>query len=380
MNKRLGNIAFFIGLPALFLIYIMFLTFGYSIGLQDSLEGFGPISLTVISLIIAFALWFLAVLIAFIRSEVGTFSARFYFSTILTIFLLFFSALGMINATFFYFEGRAVLNDTLRNAQDSTSQLISFANKNLPSGEFEQFEKSLTAKIDSLVSEFKNPVSCGIGKFGRNIIKELSDDLPDFRILRGTESSALDCKNTELLTTLGDQYRKTGIDQIRKSSAYVNLKVAERERILSNVHDFETDSERVFTDISSAIPGITLNFHGASPATGSIIKKFEALDTNYRSIRTDISTFFEGDVELDNNLNLTNARSMGSFIATFSSLVQRVSDTGYSSLLTVFVYFLFPIGLDLLIIGVIRASLRRRTYLFTNPNSSRSGQVRYLVS
>ncbi len=217
------NSIYYVFFPIILLSYLFIVISGYSIGLSKSLPDIDARISILFAVIIGLSLWAMAVFIARLHGFDATHTTAKFIKGGLFIILLSASALGIINAAFFYFEGATVLRQAVERSERRVSDLQNLSNRELPARDFIAVSDKVMSLVAQLQSEVENggtrafpgarPAEtmplCGVGSRARNAVDQIRVYLPEYPILNGSESGSLNCRDQGAVRTVSEQYKRT---------------------------------------------------------------------------------------------------------------------------------------------------------------------------
>jgi hypothetical protein len=380
------NSIYFVFFPLVLFLYLFIVISGYSIGLTKSLPGIDSrISLS-IAILIGLLIWIMAVFIARLHGFSASDRTAKFIKVGLFLLLLLVSALGIINAAFFYFEGSTILRQAVERSETRASELQSRSNDQLPPREFIAIKDKIMSLVAELQSEVENAGAlgngaqlCGVGSKARSAIDQIRTYLPNYAILAGSESGTLNCRDREAVQKVSQLYKRNAEIMLTNIPLYSELRVGERQQLQDSINSAAEGLKPRFTQLRRDIASLSIVPHEESPAVQRILGELESIESQYSNFVRQLTNILKLPPRtVPETLELDSARKIGSFISTLDVIFDRISKRQAS--LATALYVLIPILFDLMLIAIIYVVLTRVRK--PGPASGRiyRDRVRYILS
>jgi hypothetical protein len=359
------NSVYFVFFPIILLLYLFVVISGYSIGLSKSFPDIDSRVSILIAAAIGLTIWTMAVFVARLHAYDASHTTAKFIKIALFLVLLSVSALGIINAAFFYFEGATVLRQAVERSEKRVADLRSRSNDLLPAREFIATRDKVMSLVAQLQSEVENGGTlqggvqlCGVGSKAKNAIEQIRTDLPSYTTLRGSESGFLNCRDRVAVSTVSQQYKQNAETMLTTIPLYSESRVAERQQLQLSIDKAAKEFEARFSKLRQDIASLSIVPHQESPAVQRIVGELEVIESEYSNLVRQLIGILKLPAQsFPETLEMDSARKIGSFISTLDVISDRIL-TGQASVATV-IYILIPILFDLLLIAIIYVVLTR---------------------
>jgi hypothetical protein len=292
----------------------------------------------VVAVIAATLAWFLA---KFIGSNEGGIRAHLP----MFLLLLAISAAGVYNSAMLYWEGSRILAETSSESQDRFGNMQTAAEQALADTGVKKHRDNVDRISEQLYREMENPRNCGEGPEARKLIRELLQELPEFKELSGTG------RNCSLVPQIIKQYR----DQISDLTA----KASWNDTGLIGI----ADAAKQAREELGQLHGQTTTQY--SPAVlKDVLAQLEALDDQYRQLRYNLARRAKID-KLPTSLDLSEVKNLGDATKLPALIIERLD------VLSTYVYLFLALSFDWLMVYLFTQARRNR---FNRPAPVNTGQ------
>jgi hypothetical protein len=368
------NFVFFVLFPLSFVLYVMLVFFGYSIGISKSWPGLGEYGAITSAVFVGMFVWLLAILVARIHlSSSGLTSKALSRALFIVLYLL--SGFGIANYLFYQWEGPTVLRQAIERAETRVTSLQNVAGDTLVPKEYLAMQERIGASFSQLVAEIRGGIGyCGIGTRARLAIAEIARDLPNFRELAGTDNRSLNCANKDAVEDAVNRYRAAMNEQLQRSTLSTQSRVPERQSLLARIVQFSEKARTELAELRGVVSAMSSKAHNESADFAIVLRKLEGIEAQYTDLRQQLFAFVPASSEkAAATFELTSARTIGSFTATIDVILQRIA-RGEGHVATI-LYLAAPLLMDLMIVFLIVEVLRRPP----TQRTSDGRRIRYLL-
>jgi hypothetical protein len=311
-------------------IFLSVLTIGY-LNYARLVWPSAPLSLQILfGFLVAFCALVLARATAAARlaqrtSSAGTNSTWIlFFALLLTI-----SALGTMNALFYFFEGDQVADQRVEQSRQQLAELKAEGAQVLKVPEYEKLRatvKVLLGELSDRVFSVGGGGSCGIGPDARETIKELGAQLlPGFRVIPFSDR-VHDCNQQAELQKIYEQYVQEAERLLQASPVYVDSQVARRESVgavlTSSIDTAMRNLSDALNATSSTSRGVARDYRPLQTAL------MQAADT-YRQQLSELrsatgTTVYLGRVPAPETLDIEDVVQLGNIAFILKSIILRL--------------------------------------------------------
>jgi len=251
-------------------------------------------------------------------------------------FLLLISAMGTTNSAFYKFQGGAVLQEDIDNAQNKLRELEGAAGSALGDAEFQARQQRLVALLASLrheVVSINGGNFCGVGSNALGIIRDIQVILPGFRIPNGT---------------IG----RTRCDQIDEQAIYDGLEDQANELLEASSDPLLARLKRQFVTAQQRLKAAEERLNATGEFDDSRYQVAQAAlqdaANQYADARTELverlPAAAQGRLPKETALDISQSTHLGSIASLVPTLLSRL-DEG-----STWVYVVTGIALDLALV------------------------------
>lgn len=246
------------------------------------------------------------------------------------VILLCISALGTMNALFYFFEGETVVGQRVETAR---KQLAELGIKGKQALQVPELEKT-RAEVESLLAELEQRVvrgaggnSCGVGRTANETIVKIARLLPGFAAIPYTEGLH-DCRREDELKKFMAEYRQQAMRLLRVTPAYLTTRAEARERAIKMLDDAIGDAmrnlETVEADTTSS--GVARNYRPIQDALHRAADTYSQQLSAVKSLTG--STLLIGEAPgrpAPESLDIEDVMQLGNVAFILKSIVNRMN-------------------------------------------------------
>lgn len=266
------------------------------------------------------------------------------------VILLVVSALGTLNALYFFFEGSDVVTQRVASVRAQVNQLTIRGGEALKDPELDNGLAEITRKLAVLHQQItegsgsEHDLSCGVGELAAGFIREIGTILATEMNAPGYTINPLttkvhDCRRKDELERIYAQYDSAAKLQFEGSPFYREHRGKERLALLKQLHDTELLSASLAGTSDAQMSAMT----GDSIDVRQAKEQLRNLANSYSATVSAIKTFTGRGLGVGDELYVTDVNGLGNIGHVVADVLFRFNR--YSLL-----YFLFAVGLDALMV------------------------------
>lgn len=333
------------GFVVIVIIFLLVLTAGYLNYARLVWPGAPLLAQTLLGLLVAFGALVLARATAAARlaqRAAGPGASPtwlLFFALLLTI-----SALGTMNALFYFFEGDQVADQRVEQARQQLAQLKAEGTQALQVPEYEKLQADVTAGLGALSEQIfsvGSGGSCGIGVNAEEKIRDLARVLPGFKRIAFTDQEH-DCNKQKELKNIANLYAQDADRLLRASPVYQQHQIARREAVGTALN---SSVDAAMQSLADALSSTSNTSRGVArdyrPLQSALMQAADTYRQQLAEVKTVIGKpLMFGDRVAPETLEIEDVTQLGNIAYILKSIVLRLDRP------QTYFYFIGAITLD----------------------------------